>query len=261
MNASPTLDPLANRPAECTEIDSHAVPKAVPVSGRFVALILIGGIVLPLVCLIVDPVVFNPSGVGILREYALFAYALIAFEILAVSGWLAMYQRLGGWNAIAAGIFFVGKLFCVALGLVLLPLSIVGLLALIGILGFTPFLSAYAFFRVSERAVALTIAAGQKPGRFVAYVLVGIALAQGLPLAVWKGAQLEWESSVRSAAFGDDAQLGRLEVLAPYMSEPRISRAIELINQSIEREQTPERKRRFERLRDSLSSRLRALDD
>ena len=56
---------------------------------------------------------------------------------------LSLGSRLGSWGCgIASGVLLACSLFAGGLGLVLLPFSLIGLFALIGVLGFVPFLTA-----------------------------------------------------------------------------------------------------------------------
>ncbi len=111
------------------------------------------GIVLPLVCLAADPVVFRASSFGspLLGGYALLGYAAIGTGLLALAVWLLC----GRPAPLLAGFLAAGALFALLLGVVLFPLSIIGLVAGgIGVLGLSPFLTAFVFWRNGVRAWA-----------------------------------------------------------------------------------------------------------
>jgi len=108
------------------------------------------GIIVPVQCLILDPVVFRfhdglMSGPGILQPFRIFAYTSIGLGMLALSLWLLLGDRIQWASAFLAGVFLYGALFACLLGILLLPMSFIGLLVGIGVLGFTPFLSSLVF--------------------------------------------------------------------------------------------------------------------
>jgi len=112
------------------------------------------GIVLPVACLVFDPVVFRGGFAGgpLLGPFKLFAYALIALEIAALGAWLALRGRAGVWCGPLGGVMTAGALFSLVVGVVLLPFSLLGLMFLIGVLGFSPFLAALVYWRNGGRA-------------------------------------------------------------------------------------------------------------
>jgi heme-degrading monooxygenase HmoA len=113
------------------------------------------GILAPIVCLAMDPIVFKSSGgfwMGgspMLARYRLFAYmlSLLAFACLA----LALWRRPR--SGLLAGALAVASAFSTGVGLVLLPLSGMGLLMGIGALGFIPFPTAFVYARNAIRAL------------------------------------------------------------------------------------------------------------
>lgn len=128
-------------------------------------LVVVGGIVLPIACLIGDPFVFSASGQGILRGCSLFVYTFTGMEIVALCVWLAVRNRLGEWNGMAAGIFFIGAVLSAGLGVLLLPFSLLGLLILVGIWGFIPFFTAVVYFRAGVVAMAQARGNGRTYGK------------------------------------------------------------------------------------------------
>lgn len=112
------------------------------------------GVVLPVICFAFDPVVFkgNALGEAFLGTYKPFAYILSFVSIMAMSGWLIWGAKLKWLNALLAGLFIVGSIISLIVGVILLPFSLLGLVVLIGILGFTPLCSSIVFLRNSLRA-------------------------------------------------------------------------------------------------------------
>jgi hypothetical protein len=112
------------------------------------------GVVLPLICVVADPIVFKGFGVeGPLLGFARpFAYIFSFASILMMTGWLALGNRLRAIAAPLAGLFVAGSLISLCVGTVLLPFSILGMFLIIGVLGFTPFFSSLVYFRNGLRA-------------------------------------------------------------------------------------------------------------
>lgn len=113
------------------------------------------GVALPVACLALDPIVFRSGGWGVgpvLGSLKLFAYALIALEIAALAAWLTLGGRAGVWCGALGGAMTAGALFSLVVGIVLLPLTLMGLVFIIGVFGFSPFLVAFVYWRNGRRA-------------------------------------------------------------------------------------------------------------
>jgi hypothetical protein len=108
------------------------------------------GIILPVICFAFDPIVFKgESFLGIAKP---FAYLLSFASIMAMMAWLIWGGRLKWLNGILAGFFLVGGLVSLAIGIVLFPFSLIGLVLLIGVLGFTPLVTSIVYLRNATRA-------------------------------------------------------------------------------------------------------------
>jgi hypothetical protein len=107
------------------------------------------GIFAPLLCIILDPVVFNE----LLSSSLKLAYIIIGLEIVTLALWLIFGTHLKLFAGFIGGILLSGALFALVIGIFLLPLSFLGLIFIIGILGFTPFLTAFVFFRNGVRVL------------------------------------------------------------------------------------------------------------
>lgn len=113
---------------------------------------LIFGIVLPLICLLLDPVVFRGGPFPVLHHYRWLAYTFIAIEMAVLAYWLTMDVRSGIGTLLLAGALAAGGLFALSLHAILLPLTLRGMIFLIGFLGLTPFLTSFVYFRNAWRA-------------------------------------------------------------------------------------------------------------
>jgi hypothetical protein len=136
------------------------------------------GMVGPVVCLMLDPGVLRPGGIyfGPWSELRLFAYLVIAVGILGL-GYFLVTRRA---SLFLAGMMYGAAVFSLVVGVVLLPMSMLGLLLVIGILGFTPFVSAFVVWRNARRC--REAAMGQRNGWRV--VALGAVMVLGVPMGV-----------------------------------------------------------------------------
>jgi len=111
---------------------------------------IIFGILLPLICLIADPVVFKTwtlRDVAFLGSFRTVCYLIILIGIIIQSYVLIRHPC----SVVLAGILFAGSIFSFALGYFLLPVSIIGLIMVIGIFGFIPFFTSFVLLRNAYR--------------------------------------------------------------------------------------------------------------
>jgi hypothetical protein len=114
------------------------------------------GVVAPLLCVIFDPLVFQPGVVrpaGLFADYRIFAYTVIFVAITALLVWL-VGERAPVHARVLGGIMIFGAVFALVLGLVLLPFSVLGILFYgIGLCGLTPFITMIIYLRNGRRAL------------------------------------------------------------------------------------------------------------
>lgn len=131
-------------------------------------------VAVPLLMVALDPLVFrNVFGAGepIYAVFKPFSYVAIGLGASA----MAVFLLTGRAPALLAGMFAGGALFAIALGLLLLPFSAMGVLMFgLGLLGLTPFLTGATLARWSYTVFH------QAPAR-------GRALAFGLGLVIFLG--------------------------------------------------------------------------
>jgi hypothetical protein len=108
------------------------------------------GVVLPVVCFAFDPIIFKGNGSfgGFAKP---FAYLLSFTSIMAMMAWLIWGEKLKWLNGILSGLFAVGGIISLGIGIVMFPLSVIGLVFVIGILGFTPLFTSLVFLRNASR--------------------------------------------------------------------------------------------------------------
>lgn len=165
------------------------------------------GVVLPILCLVFDPLVFRAgmSGQPLAGGIQLLAYVFIAVEIVALAAWLGIGARAGEWCGVLAGIMYAGALFSVLVGICLLPFSVIGLIFIVGALGFTPFLTAFIYLRNARRAHKAAGAQMPRAGLKVT-LFFGVTLALAAPVfAHWQLGQLI-NSSIMEVLSEDEAQ-------------------------------------------------------
>ena len=155
-----------------------------------------GGILLPALCVYLDPFVFSTTGEGptldgpSLGRYGVFAYGEIFLGMTA----FVLYRWLHCVSPFLSGILLAGSAFAFCIGFILLPYSIIGLIFLIGVLGFSPFVSCFAFARGYVRLNQLALAQ-QTQKRVSLKTAIGVLFAFALPL----GAQLTVNNMVAQA--------------------------------------------------------------
>jgi len=113
------------------------------------------GILLPVACFAFDPAVFKTSEIWGAHPYLghikPFAYLMSFVSVMALMAFLIWGAKLKWINGFLTGFFLVGGIISFGIGVVLLPISLFGLLILIGALGFTPLITALVYLRNSVR--------------------------------------------------------------------------------------------------------------
>ncbi len=149
------------------------------------------GVFLPICCLVADPIVFKGwIGAGVLQPIALTAYSLIALEMAVFLLWRWKGERLGLWSLPIAGYLFSGALLAFTIGVIILPVSLLGTLVFgLGLLGLVPFGTAICYARHARDAYR--VARMQTSRRNVLTIIVLTAvLVPGPPLFIqirtWK---------------------------------------------------------------------------
>jgi hypothetical protein len=154
------------------------------------------GVVMPVVCVVFDPFVFKGGhtlnldfplempGFGTIQPPAYFAYPAIALQIAAMLAVLVVGRFPPAGAAFLVGVLLLGMFVAGAIGAVLFPLSTLGLLMLVGVLGYTPLLTAWAYGR---RAGSLWRQTGNHrwwEWAVVTSVLDGFLVAAAVPAAI-----------------------------------------------------------------------------
>ena len=144
------------------------------------------GVMMPILCFYFDPGILRNSSLGFpmgppISQVSMFIYILSAMAIPTLVLWLWLGPRLKRWSGIVGGMLLAGAILSFTIGVVILPLTFIGLIMLIGVLGFVPFLTAFVYLRNGLRAIAqanLTLPRFQLVGS----VLLGATLIIGIPV-------------------------------------------------------------------------------
>ena len=161
-------------------------------------------ILLPILFLVIDPIVFKSPrlfGPAYLEDYQLLGYLFCSLEIGLFLTWRTFRQPLRRFSMAFAGAFFAGAIFSTIIGFVLLPLSVLGLMFVIGLLGFTPFVTAFVFLRNGVRAARINLNGAAWRSRLAVAVLSG-ALVLGMPVAVQAKEDSDVSETVRTLITG-----------------------------------------------------------
>lgn len=224
------------------------------------------GMILPILCLVFDPIVFRRNGFGapVFSSFQFFAYGLIALEVIALGVWLAAGERAGEWCGVLGGMMLAGACFSLVVGICLLPLSLIGLMFGIGIFGFTPFLTAFIYWRNARRALKGAGALMARTAVFLTLAL-GALVPLGVPaFAQWRVARVI-ERSLPEVLNGSDAQADaaarRLGYLSLFSSDQ-----FEQVVWAYSSETDPARRKRLAHLYremtgDDIERRLAVLND
>lgn len=182
------------------------------------------GVVAPVLLLVLDRM-WDPlgeSGVVIGRVYAL--PAAVGGSVLLLA-WLRFGKRAHWLQAVLAGCFAAAAAVSCGVGLLLLPMTIIGLFVVIGVLGFVPFLSAFVFARNALRARSRALSSLPSAPAWGLAIVTGLLVlatdaAQGM---VAKGIAWHHQGVLLGEEPGDAAgSLGRLRLLRKFPGVPLI---------------------------------------
>lgn len=165
------------------------------------------GVVGPILCFGFDPIVFRGDFAGppLFSEYQLYVYLFSGLQIVILSFWLLAGAGFQFWNELVGASLGLGAVFCFAVGIVLVPFSLMGLVIGIGVLGFTPFLTGIVYLRNSLRALRQPRTENSLFTRAVLFLVSAIVVV-GAPLLLGAGIHQTVESSIDQIVHGDVSQ-------------------------------------------------------
>lgn len=223
------------------------------------------GAIGPILCFVFDPVVFHSGFAGrpLFPEYQSIVYLFSGFEIVLLCFWLIMGPGSGMWNAVFGAALLCGSLFCLAIGCVLFPFSVMGLMFGIGVFGFTPFLTAFVYFRSCFRALK---SESLDPSFFTRFMgaCCGSVLVLAVPTLLALEIHMTATKSVDEILRGDPEHASRAAhrlVLIRYLANAELDRLVD----AYVSESDPTRKQILkvcyrEATGEDIEARVRALD-
>ena len=143
------------------------------------------GVIGPVVCFFADPIVFKGGMIGLgsplYGRFQLLAYGVALIEIPILVCWLGLGRHLLSFSAPIGGVLIAGAVFSFVIGVFIFPFSVMGLFVIVGVLGFTPFLTAFVFLRNGVRALGGQVHNAAHSSRYLTATFAGL-LAFGLPV-------------------------------------------------------------------------------
>jgi len=136
----------------------------------------------PVLCFLADPIVFKSVllTTALYSDYQLFVYLVAALQVPLLSIWLLYGVKFRSVGILIGGALMAGAFLSFLIGVVIFPFSLLGLLWLIGLFGFTPFLTAFVYLRNSVRAIKAQPKGLSLVFRFVV-ATIGAGYVIGLP--------------------------------------------------------------------------------
>ena len=140
------------------------------------------GVISPVLSFMADPLVFKGGILGPpeLENYQIFGYLVSTVAMGMFLVWRSFRKQVNWLSPLFAGVFFAGAVFSIAIGLVMLPLTLLGLIFVIGIFGFIPFLTAFVYLRAGVRALRTPLA-DMAVGTKISAAVFGAVLTISLP--------------------------------------------------------------------------------
>jgi hypothetical protein len=140
------------------------------------------GVIAPIACFFFDPLVFQ-SGIGgppLFPSYQTFVYLFSGCQIFLLCFWLLRGPHSGFATVTIGAGLLSGGVFCAVIGCLLAPYSVIGLLVVLGVLGFIPFITSIVYLRNAWRALSVEVS-DLTTVKYVAAFILGATLAVGIP--------------------------------------------------------------------------------
>lgn len=230
-------------------------------TARQVVFDVVFGILMPLVCFYFDPGIIRGTGSTMLGEFSIVIYGFSGAAILMLSIWIVFGDRLGSSTPIFGGVFLAGATVSFAIAVMILPLTLIGLVFLIGVLGFVPFITGFVYLRNGLRAIGHARQATSSTR--VATVVISAVIALALPgLAQWTAIEMVDQSIARILDENSgpiDEPIARIKRLHSVIDTDRIVREYEKETETARKERLG---RAYKEITgEEIERRLRTLND
>ena len=240
------------------------------------------GIVAPILCFLFDPIVFKSAGFGgaLVPDYQAFAYLASGVEILLLIIWLVWGRQLQLTTRLVGGMLMAGAVFSGLIGVLLLPFTLMGLMLVIGVFGFIPFLTALVYLRNAKSAFQLAARPSSGPGAvaqqremtslgpaqaWMGATIIGCVLALGPPAALSFVGSTLVSQAMNAVVNGDERQadlaIEEIKYLL-FFAPPQLDKLVVAYEQTNEPARKEQLKRRYLKLTgNDIEERLRILAD
>jgi len=137
------------------------------------------GILMPVSCFYFDPGIVGGAPRAPLGQAIIFIYGFSGLAIVTLFVWIAFGNRLRSLTPIFAGVLLASAFVSNAIGVIIFPLTLIGILFIVGVLGLVPFVTGFVYLRNALRAFRQR---GQvSRSLYAAGVVFSGVLAIGLP--------------------------------------------------------------------------------
>lgn len=171
------------------------------------------GILAPILCIVFDPFVFFDHWYSPLAYVWIFSYVGIIIGVLALFFWLVFGEQFKRASGFFAGIFLIGSLFSLIVGVTILPFGLIGILYFLrdheivdlqGIFCFTPFVTSFVYWRNCSRATHYAKQIFKNHAKsYTGTFALGIIIAVGLPSILQWQANRYVSQSIEALVYGD----------------------------------------------------------
>ena len=211
------------------------------------------GIVLPLICLSLDPFVLrSPAGRALIGQYTIVVGMAGGLGIVLLPAWHLSRRP----PAVFAGLMSGTAIFATLLGVVLLPFSVVGLcFDKIAVLGFSPFATAFVFWRNAIRAYQQACEMNSE-ARVQVFTAIGLLLTCGSPWVVDGCFAHEFSRAAEMSLSADPTEAARgITALKQFRWLPNLAQLVDSdrLVADYEAEKDPERRQRLVALHKELT--------
>jgi hypothetical protein len=201
------------------------------------------GILMPIICFYFDPgIIRGDFAFPVASAVFIYTFSLIAVVTLAL--WLVSAHRTGSLSGVFGGVFLCGALCSFVIGVIILPLTLIGIFVIIGFLGFVPFVTGFVYVRNGVRAINSRNAAIKRPD-LVAEIAISALLVIGLPAVAHWGINKAVAQSIDEILSGDpsstEGAAQRVRVFSPVADAGNLDRLV----REYEFESDKERKERL----------------
>lgn len=219
------------------------------------------GILMPVFCFCFDPGIIRGTE-STFSESRVFIYGFSGIAIFTMSIWLGCGQRMRSLTAVFGGVLLAGALISFAIGVIIFPLTLIGILFVIGLLGLVPFVTGFVYLRNALRAIRQTGSAASRSLRVATVVfsaVMAIALPGAAQLTVTKMVNQSIAEILDQNSGSVDVPIARIKKLHLVVDTDPIVREYENESSTLRRERLSQAYKEI--TGGDIDKRVRALND